>query len=164
MLRKRPSQPSFLPRSASHIPRGLGVWVSSGPAGKSARSPGPSFIVPQRLRSFCFPKAAPGTPQIFSFTPDLPPSLHQAFGSPVNKTQWRAWKWGPSPELGYRMRGIVKRTGGPGRQTDDSDTFAARTASKLRGDVASPPSFHGLHQPRAHSHVIPLKSDENGHH
>lgn len=69
MLCKRLTQPSFLPRSASYIPNGLGVWVSSGLAERSARSPGLSLCRLTEARELLFPKGSTRYPWDLFYQP-----------------------------------------------------------------------------------------------
>lgn len=149
MLRKRPSQPSFLPRSASRIPCGLGVWVSSGPAAAPARSPSLCLCRPTEAGELLFPKGSTRYPLDLPLHPHLPPSFHQTFlftnegdSGEVMDTRTQAWT-----HLGWW--GAVKGTEGP--QTDDSNTFANKTSVKAPRGCCLPTPHHGHHQPHMHT-------------
>lgn len=110
MLRKGPTQPSFLPRSASRIPGGLGVWVSSERAGTWARSPGLHRCSPMEPGGLLCPPGTTRDPlDLFS-----PQTFHPFFSeflcSPVNGTWVGAWKRGP----GLTWGSVGVQRGDPG--------------------------------------------------
>lgn len=146
MLRKRPTQPFFLPRSASHVPSGLGVWVSSGLAGKSARSPGLSLCRPQEARQLLFPQGCIRSPsEIFSHPrPSAFFSLNSLFtneqysGDSLSK-RTQAWT-----ELGWWE--AVARTGGPGEKAGTE-----QLQSYICQHNFSQSACHSLHRPHPHT-------------
>lgn len=155
MLRKRPTQPSFLPRSASCIPGGLCGCLQS----ELKRGPGAQAFTgaaPWSPGGFCAHRAPPGTPWIFfhprpSTLSSLSFSVHQGVGPGLGHGKGDLGSlgavWGCREETPERLRGGC---GGGGGQSHSSHALACTTSVKVQG-VCCLPTPHDHHQPQPHT-------------